>query len=178
DGIRDATVTGVQTCALPIYIHTFAHRYDDAVPWYKKGLDLEPSVAFDRAELAWTYAFKGSYADAVAEYSKLSKIPTPAEDQLVSGGLGYVYAVSGKRREALDILAQFSKLSKSRYVDACMVAAIYAGLGDKDRALGQLNKAYEERSSGIPFVKVDPFFDSLHSDPRFADLLRRIGLPQ
>jgi len=160
------------------YIHTFAHRYDDAVPWYKKGLDLEPSVAFDRAELAWTYAFKGSYADAVAEYSKLSKIPTPAEDQLVSGGLGYVYAVSGKRREALDILAQFSKLSKSRYVDACMVAAIYAGLGDKDRALGQLNKAYEERSSGIPFVKVDPFFDSLHSDPRFADLLRRIGLPQ
>ena len=80
-------------------------------------------------------SFKGSYADAVAEYSKLSKIPTPAEDQLVSGGLGYVYAVSGKRREALDILAQFSKLSKSRYVDACMVAAIYAGLGDKDRAL-------------------------------------------
>jgi serine/threonine protein kinase/Tfp pilus assembly protein PilF len=160
------------------YIHTFAHRYDDALPWYKKGIELEPNVALDRAELAWTFAFKGRYADAIAEYSKMSKIPTPSEDQLVSGGLGYVYAVSGKRREALDILAKFNQLSKSRYVDAYMVAAIYAGLGDKDSALGQLNKAYEERSSGMIFVKVDPFFDSLHSDSRFADLLRRIGLPQ
>jgi tetratricopeptide (TPR) repeat protein len=166
------------TSILVGYIHTFAHRYDEAVPWYKKGLDLKLSSAVGRAELAWTYAFKGSYGDALAEYSKLSKIPTPAEDQLVSGGLGYVYAVSGRRREALDILAQFRRLSESRYVDASMVAAIYAGLGDRDSALGQLNKAYEERSSGIPFVKVDPFFESLHSDTRFADLLRRIGLPQ
>jgi tetratricopeptide (TPR) repeat protein len=77
------------------------------------------------------------------------EIPTPAEDQVVAGGLGYIYAVSGKRREALDIIAQFNKLSQSRYVDTYMVAAIYAGLGDNDSALDQLNKAFEERSTSM-----------------------------
>ena len=160
------------------YIHTLAHRYDDAVPLYKTGLDLGPDVPLARAELAWTYAFKGSYTGAIAEYSKISKLPSPAEDQIVSAGLGYVYAVSGRRRDALDILAKFNKLSKSRYVDTYMVAAIYTGLGEKDSALGQLNKAYEERSSSMVYLKVDPFFDSLHSDPRFQELVRRVGLPQ
>jgi len=160
------------------YVQTLSHRYDDALPWYQRAMELEPAVPLGRAELAWNYAFKGDHANALAEYQKIPRLPTPAEDQAVSGGLGYVYAVSGRRREALDIIAQFRALAESRYIDPYMVGAIYAGLGDKNRAFDWLNKGVEERSASMVFLKVDPFFDSLRSDPRFADLLRRIGLPQ
>jgi len=161
------------------YVYTLAHRYAEALPWYKKGFELDPIInGLTEAEMTWTYAFGGSCTDAIAEYEKMSNPPTPAEDQLVSGGMGFVYAVCGRRRQTLDIVAQFKRLAQNRYVDAYMVAAMYTGLGNKDHAFEWLNKAYEDRSSSIPFVKVDPFFDALHSDPRFQDLLRRIGLPQ
>ena len=161
------------------YVYTLAHRYAEALPWYKKGFELDPIInGLTEAEMTWTYAFGGSCTDAIAEYEKMSNPPTPAEDQLVSGGMGFVYAVCGRRRQTLDIIAQFKRLAQNRYVDAYMVAAMYTGLGNKDHAFEWLNKAYEDRSSSIPFVKVDPFFDALHSDPRFQDLLRRIGLPQ
>jgi tetratricopeptide (TPR) repeat protein len=161
------------------YVYTLAHRYVEALPWYKKSLELEPLVnGLTEAEMTWTYAFNGSCTEALAEYDKIPSPPTPAEDQLVSGGRGFVYAVCGRRRQALDIIAQFKRLVPKRHVDASIVAAVYTGLGNKDQAFEWLNKAYEDRASGIPFLKVDPFFDSLHSDPRFTDLLRRIGLPQ
>lgn len=159
------------------YIHTLAHRYDDALPFFKTGLEMEPNVPLARAELAWTYAFKRSYLEAISEYSRISKLPS-AVDQLVLAGSGYVHAVSGQRREAVDIVAQLNNLSKSRYVDSYMVAAVYVGLGDKKNSLDQLDKAYKERSSSMVFVKVDPFFDPLRSDPRFQELIRRVGLPQ
>ena len=165
--------------ALLGYVYTLAHRYVEALPWYKKSFELEPLVhGLTEAEMTWTYAFNSSCTEALAEYEKMPSPPTPAEDQLVSGGRGFVYAVCGRRRQALDIIAQFKRLAPKRYVDASIVAAIYTGLGNKDQAFEWLNKAYEDRASGIPFLKVDPFFDSLHSEPRFADLLRRIGLPQ
>jgi hypothetical protein len=109
---------------------------------------------------------------------KQSHRPTPAENQAVAAGLGFLLAVSGRRREPLDIIAQFKTLSESSYVDGCMVASIYAGLGDKDHAFDWLNKAYEERSSSMVFLKVDPFLDGLRSDPRVQDFVHRVGLPQ
>jgi serine/threonine protein kinase/Tfp pilus assembly protein PilF len=161
------------------WVYMLARRYDEALGWYNKSLELEPNVgALTRADIAWTYALKGAHAEAIAEYEKLPHRPNPAENQAVAGGLGFLLAVSGRRGEAMDIIAQFKKLSESRYIDGCMVATIYAALGDKEHAFDWLNKALEERSPSTAFLKVDPFFDSLHSDPRFADLLRRIGLPQ
>lgn len=161
------------------WVYMLARRYDEALGWYNKGLELEPNVgALTRADIAWTYALKGAHTEAIAEYEKLPHRPTPAENQAVAGGLGFLLAVSGRRREALDIIAQFKKLSATKYIDGCMVASIYAGLGDKDHAFDWLAKAYEGRSSSMVFLKVDPFFDGLRSDPRYADLVRRIGLPQ
>ncbi len=160
------------------YIYTLAHRYDESFPWYQKGIELDPSSNIAHAELAWTYAYKGMLAEAVAENSKIGKTPTPADGSLISAGIAYVYAISGRRDEAVKIVTQFKDLAKERYVDGSNIAIIYSGLGDKDQAFYWLNRGIEQRSCSMVFVKYDPFQDRLHSDPRFSDLLRRIGLPQ
>jgi tetratricopeptide (TPR) repeat protein len=161
------------------WVYLLARRYDEALTWYNKSVELEPNAGvLTRADIAWTYALKGAHTEAMAEYGKLPRRANPAEDQAIAGGSGFLLAISGRRREALDIIAQFKKLSESRYIDGCMVASVYAALGDKKRAFEWLNKAFEERSPSMAFLKVDPFFDNLRSDPRYPDLLRRVGLPQ
>jgi len=84
----------------------------------------------------------------------------------------------GNRAEAQKILAQLRLLSNEKYVPPITSAMIYAGLGDKDQAFAWLEKAYTERSVWLLWLKVDPKFDSLRSDARFAEFVRRIGLPQ
>jgi len=84
----------------------------------------------------------------------------------------------GERSEALRVAEELRAASKQRFVPAVCFAVVYVGLGEKDQAFTWLEKAYEERSSSLAYLKVDSIWDSLHSDPRFADLLRRMGLPQ
>jgi tetratricopeptide (TPR) repeat protein len=91
--------------------------------------------------------------------------------------LGHAYAVAGKRDEALKILDELQRPAAQKYVSPFFVALIYAGLGEKDQAFAWLEKAYQERHPYMILIKVEPVFQSLHSDPRFADLTRRIGLP-
>ncbi|MFY9530336.1 MAG: protein kinase [Candidatus Acidiferrales bacterium] len=160
------------------YVYTMAHRYDESFPWFRKGIELDPSSNIAHAELAWTYSFKGMFGEAMAEQGKMSKPPPPAEGSLISAGIGYVYAVSGRRDEAIKIVNQFKDSAKEKYVDGYNIATIYSGLGDKDEAFHWLNRGIEQRSLGMVFLKCDPFFDRLHSDPRFPEVLRRIGLPQ
>ena len=156
------------------------HRYDESIPHFQKALDLYPNAAFIRAQLAWSYAMKGMYPQALAEYDKIAepdKIVAP-ENQLVADGLGWVYAVSGRRADALKIAKEVEELSSHAYVDFYQVATIYAGLGEKDEAFRLLEKGYEERSAGMLYLVVDPFWYGMRSDPRYPDLLRRMGLPQ
>ena len=160
------------------YIYTLARRFDEAAPWYRKGLELDPNSNIGHGELAWNYAFKGQTNEAIAEYQKIPKLPNPRTDQLLSGGLGYVYAVSGKRDEALKIASQFEKLAGEKYVDAYQIASVYAGLRANDKAFHWLGIAVEARSGSLVYLKTDPFLDNLHSDPRFSDILRRVGLPE
>jgi tetratricopeptide (TPR) repeat protein len=120
------------------------------------------------------------YPQALAEYDKIAEPDkiAAAESQLVADGLGWVYAVSGRRADALKIAKEVEELSSHSYVDFYQLATIYAGLGDKDDAFRLLEKGYQERSAGMPYLAIDPFWDNVRSDPRYADLLRRIGLPQ
>jgi hypothetical protein len=97
------------------------------------------------------------------------------------GGLsvrGHVYAVTGKRSEARMVLDELKQLSTQEYVPATSMALIYAGLGEKDQAFAWLDKGYEERAFQMQSIKLEPRWDNLRSDPRFQDLLRRIGLRQ
>jgi len=154
-------------------------RYDESIPHFQKALDLYPNAAFIRAQLAWSYAMKGMYPQALAEYGKIAEPDkaVAAENQLVADGLGWVYAVSGRRAEALKIAKEVEELSSHTYVDFYQLATIYGGLGDKDEVFRLLERGYEERSAGMPFLAVDPFWDNVRSDPRYAELLRRMGLP-
>ena len=85
--------------------------------------------------------------------------------------------MSGRKDEALKLFDELRGYSKQRYTSPFLTAIIYMGLGEKDQALEQLEKAYEDRSDYLPFLNAEPAFDSLRSDPRFQDLLRRMGLP-
>jgi tetratricopeptide (TPR) repeat protein len=130
--------------------------------------------------IAFAYALKGMYNQAVAEYDQISdrdKAVVP-ENQVVADTLGWIYAVSGRRADALKIAMKLQQLSSHAYVDSYQLATIYAGLGDKDEAFRLLEKGYNDRSGSMPFLAVDPFWSGLHADPRFTDLVRRMGLPQ
>jgi Flp pilus assembly protein TadD len=94
------------------------------------------------------------------------------------GGLGYVYATSGRRDDAQQVIGELKELAKRRYVSPNSVAAIYALLGDKDAAFEWLEKAYSDGAYGMLFLKSEPAWDGLRSEPRFQDVMRRVGLPQ
>jgi serine/threonine protein kinase/tetratricopeptide (TPR) repeat protein len=162
------------------HAYLIMHRYDESIPQFQKALDLYPNAAFIRAQLAWSYASKRMYPQALAEYDKIADQDktVAAENQLVADGLGWVYAVSGRRADALKIAKEVEGLSSHSYVDFYQLATIYAGLGEKDEVFRLLEKGYEERSAGMLFLAIDPFWDSVLSDPRYAALLHRVGLPQ
>jgi serine/threonine protein kinase/tetratricopeptide (TPR) repeat protein len=162
------------------HAYLIMHRYDESIPHFQKALDLYPNAAFIRAQLAWAYALKHMYPQALAEYDKIAE-PDKAvapDNQLVADGLGWVYAVAGRRADAVKIAKEMEDLSSRSYVDFYQLATIYAGLGEKDEAFRLLEKGYQQRSAGMPYLVVDTFWDNIRSDPRYADLVRRMGLPQ
>jgi eukaryotic-like serine/threonine-protein kinase len=152
-------------------------RYDEAIAQFQSALDLNPDAGDIRAQLAWAYGAKRMYPQAIAEYEKIAE-PQKAmteENQTVTSGLGWVYGVSGRRVDALKMVKEFKDLSSHAYVDPYNIAVIYAGLGEKDEVFRWLEKAYEQRSSGMPYLPTDPFWSEIRSDPRYRDLRRRMA---
>jgi serine/threonine protein kinase/tetratricopeptide (TPR) repeat protein len=161
-------------------VYVFTRRYDEAIAQYQKALDLNPDLPAIRAELSWAYAMKHMYAQALAEYDKIAEQDksVAAENQFVAGVLGWLYAVSGRRADALRIAKEFRDLSSHSYVDFYQFAWVYAGLGDKDEAFRLLERGYKEHTAAMVYLGSDVAWYGMRSDPRYADLLRRIGLPQ
>jgi tetratricopeptide (TPR) repeat protein len=149
-----------------------ARQYDQAIEQERKTLELDPNFIPALDTLGMAYVQKSMYKEGMAEFEKLLAI-SPG-NPLGLSDLGYAYAVAGRRAEAQKVLDQLNEHSRANYVPAMLRARIYAGLGEKDKAIEWLERGYEDRS--IPPVKVDPALDPLHSDPRFADLLRRMNL--
>jgi serine/threonine protein kinase/Tfp pilus assembly protein PilF len=149
-----------------------ARQYDNAIEQYRKTLELDPNFTGGHQLLGEAYLQKSMYKEGIAEIEKELVISPNSPAALAQ--LGYGYALEGKRAEAQKVLDQLNERSKQRYVSPANRAFIYAGLGDKDRAFEWLEKGYAERSVGA--IKVNPAYDPLRSDPRFADLLRRMNL--
>jgi tetratricopeptide (TPR) repeat protein len=155
-----------------------ARKYDQAIEQFQKGLELDPSFPSFYVFLPAAYEQKGMYEEAIASFQKAIPMTRGHAKSLVLAGLGHVYAVSGKKVEARKLLNELERLARQEYVPAVAIALIYAGLGEKDQAFAWLEKAYEERAFEMTWLKSEPRWDSLRSDPRFADLLRRMGLEQ
>jgi len=156
----------------------YSRDYDLAIEQFQRTLELDANFPPARQFLPAAYEQKGMYDNAITEFKKAIPLLGGNEWSLTRGGLGHVYALLGRRSEALALVAELKQLSERGYVPATSIAVIYAGLGEKDQAFVWLEKGYEERAFQMQWLRVEPRWDKLRSDPRFADLLRRVGLPQ
>ena len=155
---------------------SFAGQYDQAIEQLRKTLDMDSSFVPAHHELGWAYTQKKIYGEAIAEFQKAISLEKDNAFSLM--GLGFTYAVSGKREDAQRILDRLIDRSKRLYVPSTYIAAVYAGLGEKEQAFQWLEKAYNERDEGMIYLNSAPPWGRINSDPRFASLVRRIGLPQ
>jgi tetratricopeptide (TPR) repeat protein len=153
----------------------YAHRYAQATVQLRRAVDLDPNYWWARLYLGCAYEQQGQFPEAITELQEAVRLASGITEP--KAFLGRVYAVSGKRAEARKVLDELNVVSRQIYVSPYDMALIYAGLGEKDQALACLERAFAERSTWMPFLRVDPGFDSLRSEPRFQDLLRRMNYP-
>src|SRR5262245_13896986 len=150
-----------------------ARRYDEAIEQFRRVIAMDQNNYQAHWLLGHTYAAAGRFAEAVAASEKAAALSrTPG----ALGFLGMCYGLAGRKAEANKILNELLELNRRRYVTPPALANVYIGLGDKDQAFFWLEKAYQDRSNYLAYLKVFPGCDSLRSDPRLDDLLRRMGL--
>ena len=125
------------------------------------------------ANVGRAYVQKHQYSEAIAELEKGRKLDPGSP--LIESELAYALAASGKMAAARNIITQMKTQSLHKYVDPFLIAPVYIPLGEPEEAFKWLEKAYAERSSGMPWLKADPKFDPVRSDPRYRELLRRVG---
>jgi serine/threonine-protein kinase len=155
----------------------FARRYDEAIEQFKKAIDMDPKFAPAHARLGITYLQKGMNGEAILELEKARAFDDSPERPGRFAWPAYAYAVLGQRDKAKQMLTELKEQAKQRHIPPINFATIYTGLGEKDQAFAWLEKVYEEHGGReLGEVRVNPMFDSLRSDPRFASLLRRVNL--
>ncbi len=157
--------------------HSFSARnYDQSIELAQKVLTANPDDPWELSILGWDYEQKGKYDEAITAFKHASD--ASKGEGLYVASLGHAYAVSGRRNAAEQVLNTLLSQRNKRYVSAFDIAVIYIGLGDKDKAFEWLDKAVDERSTFLVYSRWEPRLDPLRSDPRFNQLLSRIGLPQ
>jgi TolB-like protein/Tfp pilus assembly protein PilF len=156
----------------------FDHRWDEAVAHLRKAIELDSNYWFHHSFLGRSYEQKRMMPEAIKEFKKALELDDQQSENWA--GLGHAYAVSGNKAEAQRMIDEMIKRSSQNiYVAPYNIAVIYAGLGDKDKAFEWLERAYSDRAYYLSvYLTTDARLDILHSDPRFVDLVRRIGLPE
>jgi tetratricopeptide (TPR) repeat protein len=157
------------------YPYYYARQYDEAIRHYKSALELNPRFSWSHLWIGQAYVQMGRHEEAIAEINKAITLSGGNTRDIAT--LGHAYAVAGRRAEARKVIAELEQLSKRKYVAPYFIAVIYVGLGERDQAFAWLEKAFKERHPYMTLIGVEPVFDPLRSDPRFADLMRRVGLP-
>lgn len=152
----------------------YAREYDRALQ------DVPRNRLFSRSWL-WMdyfsglpYEQKGMFEEAIQSFQKARGAGGAT---FAIAALGHAYGMAGRRSDAVNVLSELHALGRQRYVPAFNLALVHAGLRQNDKAFGWLEKAYEERSGWMPYLGIEPRLDNLRSDPRFVDLVKRVGLP-
>lgn len=152
----------------------YSRRYDDAIRQLQTVLDMNKDFPLAHLWLGRAYQEKDMYREAIAEFERAEAVMR--DWPVALGAIGYVEAASGNSAEARKMLARLDALSNERYITPYAVALIHAALAERDEAFAWLNKAHKDRSHWLVWLKIDPRFNSLHSDSRFADIAQSVGL--
>lgn len=155
--------------AAPLY---FARRYEEAIEQFQKTIEMDQNFWPAHYLLGWVYEERGEFARAIEEFQRARKLD---DTPMILAGLGYAYAMAGRRSAAQKVLDELKGLSKKCYVSPYSIAIVHAGRGEKDEALEWLEKASDDRSEMLAWLKVAPELDSLRPDPRFATIMRSVG---
>lgn len=154
----------------------YSGDYDLAIKKLQGALQINPDYPLALIWLGRSYQAKKMYTEAIAEYTNALK--HTSDWPVAFAQIGNVYGVAGNKTEALEILDTLNSLSSKKYVTSYGVALVYVGLGENDQAFSWLNKAYDERSHWLVWLRSDPRWLPLESDKRYADLVNKVGLPQ
>lgn len=152
-----------------------ARRFDEAIEQFRKTLELDPTFVLAYHNLGRAYLMKRRYAEAIGALENAHRLS--GERSARTAALGYGYALAGRREQARALRDELANAPAPTTVPSFPMALLCLSLGDRDAALAFLEKAYEQRHSDVTLLKVEPLLDPLRGDPRFADLLRRVGLP-
>jgi serine/threonine-protein kinase len=158
------------------WAYMMARRFDEAITEYQAFLEMEPNRWGVRAYLAAIFGMKGMAREAIAEGQKVMAAPGAMDDRDALMFVGQAYALAGERTEAIKLLSRLKELAKKSYVDGYYFAAVYSALDDTEQTFYWLQKAYENRSLSIVALKVELFPDKIRNDPRYLNLLKKMGL--
>jgi len=156
------------------WFYYLSRRNQEALAWSRRLVELDPKLIAAHYNLGMVYEQMGRYREAVAAFQEAKNLdPTnwPTLALLCHG-----YASSGDRPRAQQLLLELTQQATRGSLDPVWLGLVHAALGDKERAFVWLEKAYQARSDTLLFLKVDPKYDTLRSDPRFADLVKRLNL--
>jgi len=183
-GALDAALSEVE-CALEFdpaslfpnfilgWLYGVSRRFEEAIAQHLLVARLAPDYGLPHLGLGLAYAGKGMFPDAIAHFTNASQMKCRS---LVHGKIGYCYAMSGRQDEAMREIAALTDQSDPHFVSPVSLAAIYAGLGDKEKALAYLDRAIEVRDTSLPLQLLSPEFDGLRAEPAFMGLRQKMGL--
>jgi TolB-like protein/Tfp pilus assembly protein PilF len=158
--------------------YSTARQYDQALDQFRKTIDMDPNYASAHDNLAQAYFDMAKYDLWLAEWKKAATLNNDHELVAISEDAARVYAKSGSQASIGRVVELFKQLAQRRYVDPGSIAYDYAALGDKDQVFYWLEKGYSAKAESLQFIKVVRPMDPFRSDPRYLDLLKRMGLPQ
>jgi tetratricopeptide (TPR) repeat protein len=153
-------------------------QYDLALDQFRKTIEMDPNYASAHDNLAETYRDMGKYDLWLEEWKKAATLNNDHEQVTIAEEAAKVYAKSGYRPTMSRIIELLKQLAQRRYVDPGQIAYAYAALGEKEQAFHWLDKAFSLKAESLQFIKLAKPMDPFRSDPRYADLLKRMGLPQ
>jgi len=151
-----------------------AGKHDQALVQIRTVIERDPTFARAYLTLGEILQEQGKYEESIAAFQNIRQL---SQDPLADMAIGHVYATAGRKAEALKVATELEAKVREKQVSPFLPAVVYAGLNDKDKAFYWLERAYQERANWLILIKVGRRMKNLHGDPRFDDLLKRIGFP-